>query len=114
NIVQSYRRTQGMAVGWATPGSAYYQDSDVLDKAVWALRRMNELVYAEGLEPYGNWWTWESGAARSIADNMALLRDHIDPADLSAYCAALDYYVPDPWYNQHNRATPAPVSTGAN
>ncbi|MPV38155.1 polysaccharide lyase 8 family protein [Georgenia subflava] len=113
NIRTTYLRIAAMATQWATPGSAFYGSEALLDECLVALRETNRLVYNPGQPEFGNWWAWEIGATRSLADTMALLRDHIDQADLDSYCAAIDFYVPDPWY-QFPDSRGKQLSEGAN
>lgn len=113
SITQTYRRLAQFATAWATPQSAHYQGEQLLGQALDGLKDTNRLIYNPDQPEFGNWWEWEIGATGALADAMALLRDHIDQADLDAYCAAMDYYVPDPWY-QFPDSRGKQLSEGAN
>lgn len=114
NIVETFRRIQTIATAWATPGSDYYEDETALEVGLRALRRTNVLTYNPSVPEYGNWWAWESGAARSLADCMALLREHIEPEHFADYEDAIDFYISDPWYQFPEDSPRRDLSTGAN
>ncbi|MFW6596990.1 polysaccharide lyase family 8 super-sandwich domain-containing protein [Propionibacteriaceae bacterium Y2011] len=109
----THGRLTKIATAWATPGSAHHQDDDLVGVVTAGLRDANRLVYHEGQPEFGNWWSWEIGASRALADAMAIMYEHIDAADLAAYCAAIDHFVPDP-YLQFMPPRERVVSTGAN
>ncbi|MGC0273312.1 polysaccharide lyase 8 family protein [Pseudactinotalea sp. Z1739] len=114
NIVTTFRRIQSIATAWATPGSDYFEDESALETALGALRRTNVLTYNPSTAEYGNWWAWESGSARSLADSMALLADHIEPEHFEDYADAIDFYVSDPWYQFPEHSPRRALSEGAN
>lgn len=113
NVSGGYTRLAGLARGWATPGSRHHGSDAVLAVVLAGLQDLHRLVYHVGQAEYGNWWSWEIGASRALADTMATVRDHIDQADLDAYCAAIDWFVPDPW-QQFRPPRAVVTSTGAN
>lgn len=97
-VLLTYRRLRDLATAWATPGSAYYTDPDVLSEIIAGLRTGNEYGYNPSIPEYGNWWTWEVGASTALATVAIFIWDHLTEDDIAANCAALDWYVPDPWY----------------
>lgn len=101
-----------MATAWATRGNRFYGDEDLLADILAGLETVNELGYYAGREEFGNWWSWEIGASRPLADAMCLLYDHLSPDALQRYAAAIDWFVPDPWYMMHGDRRG--LSTGAN
>lgn len=108
-----YTRIASMARAWSTPGSRHHESEDVLAGALAGLVDMHRLVYFAGQTEFGNWWSWEIGASRALADCMAMLRDHIEDDDLADYSAAIDHFVPDPW-KQFQPPREVVTSTGAN
>lgn len=112
-VAGTYYRLRDMATAWATPGCRHHGSDSVLAATVAGLQDTHRLGYHAGREEFGNWWSWEIGASRALADTMAILRDHIEQGDLDDYCAAIDFYVPDPWY-QFPESRGQVVSTGAN
>lgn len=113
SIPGGYTRFATLAKAWATPGSRHQGSATVLADVVAGLQDLHRLVYHAGQAEYGNWWSWEIGASRALADTMAIVREHITQADLDAYCAAIDHFVPDPWQQFRPPRTPV-TSTGAN
>lgn len=101
-----------MATAWTTRGTRFHGDEDLLADILAGLETVNELGYYAGREQFGNWWSWEIGASRALADAMCLLYDHISTDALERYAAAIDWFVPDPWYMMPGDRRG--LSTGAN
>jgi hyaluronate lyase len=112
SVANTYVRLEQMATAWSTPGSAYHQAPALLADVLAALESMNTLIYRAGTVEFGNWWSWEIGATRPLASTMVLLYDEIPAEARARYCAAIDHFVPDPYYMfpPARRA----LSTGAN
>ncbi|WBQ06680.1 polysaccharide lyase 8 family protein [Kribbella sp. CA-293567] len=112
SIANTYVRLEQMATAWATPGSAYRSDPALLADLRAALESMYQLIYKPGTAEFGNWWSWEIGATRPLANTLVLLYAELAPAARERYCAAIDHFVPDPYwmFPPARRA----VSTGAN
>lgn len=121
DITKTARAALTLAIGWATPGSQYYQQETVLQDAINALDDFLKLRYHPGQEEYGNWWDWESGASRAVADMMCLLYDKLPNNAMQAAAASINYFIPDPWYLHTQNAAGADnkqgqktLATGAN
>ncbi|PVX39209.1 hyaluronate lyase [Pasteurella langaaensis DSM 22999] len=120
-ITKTARAALTLATGWATPGSSYYQNNEILQQSIQALSDFLRLRYNPSQEEYGNWWDWESGASRAVADMMCLLHKEL-PADvMNAAALGIDHFVPDPWYLRTQKASGSShkendkiISTGAN
>lgn len=120
-ITKTARAALTLATGWATPGSTYYQNNEILQQSIQALSDFLRLRYNPSQEEYGNWWDWESGASRAVADMMCLLYKEL-PADImKAAALGIDHFVPDPWYLKTQNASGSShkendkvISTGAN
>ncbi|WP_309128202.1 polysaccharide lyase 8 family protein [Microbacterium sp.] len=110
----NYVGIQALAVSWATPGSKHQGSSAVRDAALRGLAHMHERVYNTATSWWGNWWSWNIGAAQPLANTMAILHDELEQADIDAYCAAIDHFLPerDPRMQQH--PTGPKESDGAN
>lgn len=106
SITTAIGRLSGMAVAWATPGSAYYHNdslkTDVIDGMEW--------MYANKWSPkyplYGNWWDWIIGMPYSVNNMLVAMYDEFTPQQRANYIEALDFYAPDVTYEG--------ASTGAN
>ncbi|UJP10061.1 polysaccharide lyase 8 family protein [Microbacterium sp. KUDC0406] len=92
-----------LAVSWATPGSKHEGSQAVLDTALRGLAHMHEKIYNTSTSWWGNWWSWNIGAAQPLANAMAILHDRLQQSEIDAYCAAIDHFLPerDPRKQQH-------------
>jgi hyaluronate lyase len=97
NLTTTIRRLAHLATAWATPGSRHHEDAPLRDLVVAGLRDFRSQIYNPSQPEYGNWWTWEIGVTRALADTMAILREHLTDEDITALGASIDFYVPDPW-----------------
>ena len=97
-IGETFQRLRGFAIAWATPGSAYAEDAGLLDDTVAGLRTTYELAYHENVTQFGNWWHWEIGVPRNLTDTLVVLDGQVPAADLDAYLATIDHFVPDPFF----------------
>ncbi|WP_432889184.1 polysaccharide lyase 8 family protein [Kribbella sp. CA-245084] len=112
SVANTYVRLEQLATAWATPGSQYHSSASLLADVQAALESMNQLIYNPGQAEFGNWWSWEIGATRPLANTMVLLYDVLPAEARARYCAAIDHFVPDPY--QMFPPSRAVVSTGAN
>jgi len=110
----NYSGVQTLAVSWATPGSKHEGSPVVRDAALRGLAHMHERIYNPGTSWWGNWWSWNIGAAQPLANTMALLHDELDQSEIDRYCASIDHFLPerDPRMQQH--PTGPKESDGAN
>lgn len=69
-----------------------------MKEAINGLTDFLTLRYHPGQEEYDNWWDWESGGARAVADMMCILRDELPEHTLKAANDAILYFIPDPWF----------------
>lgn len=99
----NYSGIQNLAVSWSTPGSKHEGSAVVLDAALRGLAHMHERAYNPETQWWGNWWSWNIGAAQPLANTMALLHDELDQTAIDAYCASIDHFLPgrDPSTQQH-------------
>ncbi|MFF1832174.1 polysaccharide lyase 8 family protein [Paenarthrobacter sp. NPDC058040] len=97
DVVTTYTRLSQLATAWATPTSAVFGDAAVLADIKAGLADANTLCYNDTREEFGNWWSWEIGVPRALADAMVLLHSELSAAEIQAYSAAIDHFVPDPW-----------------
>lgn len=97
NLTTTIRQLAHLATAWATPGSRHHGDATLRDLVVVGLRDFRAQIYNPSQPEYGNWWTWEIGVTRALADAMAILREHLTDEDITAFGESIDFYVPDPW-----------------
>jgi hyaluronate lyase len=113
SIANTYVRLEQLATAWATAGSAYHSDASLLADLQAALESMDQLIYNPSTVEFGNWWSWEIGATRPLANTLVLLYSELPPATRERYCAAIDHFVNDPyWMFPPERGKV--LSTGAN
>jgi hyaluronate lyase len=113
SIPNTYVRLEQWATAWATPGSQYHADPALLFDVRAALESMDQLIYKPSTVEFGNWWSWEIGATRPLANIMVLLYDELPAEARERYCAAIDHFVPDPYKMFPPERGPI-ISTGAN
>ncbi|HEX6681352.1 MAG TPA: polysaccharide lyase 8 family protein [Candidatus Limnocylindrales bacterium] len=111
-ITQTYTRLRTLAMAWFTPGAAYHGDAGVLSDVLAGLVTTGAVAYRSGRAEFDNWWDWEIGSSRALADCLVLLDEWVPSADRTRYVAALRHYVPDP-FNMYIDSRKKP-STGAN
>ena len=95
NMRLNYVDLQTLAVAWATPGSAHQGSIDVLNVIEQGLEHMYTQIYNPSTTWWGNWWSWDIGATRPLADIMAILHAELDQSAIDNYCAAIDHFVPN-------------------
>ncbi|MEJ1088531.1 polysaccharide lyase 8 family protein [Microbacterium sp. Mu-80] len=91
----NYVHLEKLATAWATPGSAHEGSAAVLDAVRAGLAHMHDSIYNPETEWWGNWWSWNIGAPRPLANTMALVHDELDQATIDRYCTALDHFLPE-------------------
>lgn len=114
NMRLNFSDLQTMATAYATPGSRHQGSARVLAAVKAGLKHLNETVYNTETVWFGNWWSWMIGATKPLADIMAILHAELDQAEIDAYCAAMDHFLPnrDPQLQIHPNGVQ--VSDGAN
>ncbi len=79
NMRMNYVDLQVLATAWATPGSVYEGSGEVLDVLKQGLEHMYTTIYNPDTKWWGNWWAWNIGASRPLADMMAILHAWTSP-----------------------------------
>jgi hyaluronate lyase len=108
-VTTTYTRLRSLTVAWFTPGSRYRGDASVLADTLNGLDTANRVVYHDGASEFDNWWDFEIGASRALADCLVLLDQQLPATNRDLYAAAITHFVPDPF-----RTFNGGVSTGAN
>jgi hyaluronate lyase len=109
DISSTYGRLRDMALAWATPGQALYQDGDLLNDILSGLDWMDAHRYNAKSSEYDNWWDWEIGTPAILVDTAILLFEELSPDRLARYMAAVERFDSNPSIMIVNT-----VSTGAN
>lgn len=106
SITTSIGRLSGMAVAWATPGSAYYHNDSLKTDVIEGMEWMYANKWSPKYPLYGNWWDWIIGMPYSVNNMLVAMYDEFTPEQRSKYIEALDFYAPNVTYEG--------ASTGAN
>lgn len=84
-----------LATAWASEGSAHYGDDDLLADLQGALAFLGGQFRADRKRP-GNWWFWEIGIPKNVADSLILLGDDAPKDAASTLVEASRFHSPDP------------------
>jgi hyaluronate lyase len=103
---ECYNRVLAMALAWATPGCALYQDTALRDDILGAIDWMNAKRYFAGKSTYNNWWHWQIGAPQRLGDILVLMHDALGTTRLAENLATLDFFLPGAggWMTGANRS----------
>ncbi|MGO9093683.1 MAG: polysaccharide lyase 8 family protein [Bryobacteraceae bacterium] len=93
---RAYGRLRDMAVAWATPGQALYQDAGLLADTIFGMEWMDANRYNARSIEYDSWWDWEIGTPAEVVDIGILLYDRLSAEQLSRYMAAVERFDSDP------------------
>ncbi len=114
NAASSGSQLRNMSIAWATEGSRHHDDATLFAAIAAGARTLLTHNYAAGVPETGNWYNSEIALPQYLAGIFAILGDAADPDDLEAYCASIDWYVPDPRYLYPVGDPRRKLSTGAN
>ncbi|MFJ3583018.1 polysaccharide lyase 8 family protein [Streptomyces sp. NPDC090127] len=96
-VSASYNRLKTMALAHAQPGTGLTGDASLAADVVAGLRHVHDGVYnASFTLPSSHWW-WNAqiGAPGALLDTCVLMYDSLSAAQIGAFCAAVDHFVPD-------------------
>ena len=97
-INQICSRLHSMALGWATYGSAYYGNAELLNDTINGLEWFYNNRYNENSYFYTNpqdWWYWEIGIAFALDKIVVMLYDHLSSEQITNYMNAVNHYSPE-------------------
>lgn len=112
-VTATYQRLRSMARAWRTPGSRHHADPSLLTQVLAGLDTAEQEAYRAGKPQFDNWWDWQIGTSKQLADCLVLLDTALPAAHRDRYVAALRWYVPDPLIQRTAHGTVS-TSTGAN
>ncbi|TFW16805.1 polysaccharide lyase family 8 super-sandwich domain-containing protein [Duganella callida] len=115
-ITGSYTRLATMAAAWASPNSALYHNTALGNDIVAGLDWLNQHYYQAALAAsYDNWWDWQIGTPQALNNAIAAVYPLLTAAQIDAYLAAIDRFMPDPTLRTNPNGTlSTTVETGAN
>src|SRR5699024_9624334 len=96
NLGVTAERITTMSTAWASAGSRFYNDPGVLAKVQGALAFLSGQFRPDRSRP-GNWWFWEIGIPRQVADSLTLLGAEARKQEIvDILIAACRFHAPDP------------------
>lgn len=109
SLTVTSRRLTDMAATFYRPSSRFWFDPAIMDEVKAGLADLYRVIYNPDQATFGNWWHWEIGATRALADCLILVAQELTSSEIALYCEALDTFNPDPWFHRGRDA-----SKGAN
>src|SRR5215831_3253190 len=85
DISSNYGRLRDMAIAWATPGQALFNDGALLADILTGLDWMDANRYNAASTEYDNWWDWEIGSPANLVDIAVILYDRLTSDQLTRY-----------------------------
>lgn len=89
-----YSKLLNMAMGYATPGSEYYEDNKLFNKVRMGLEYCYKFYYGPNVweqGTYGNWWYWDIGIPLTLTKILMLLEERLGPTLVKKYLEPFDY-----------------------
>lgn len=90
-VVSTIRNIYAVLLAYKTPGTVQYGDAEILSFIREGLDWFFTTHYTDSGNSYGNWWSWEIGAAKTIGDTLCLLYDELSKEEMDRYIACLKY-----------------------
>ncbi|WP_154795978.1 polysaccharide lyase 8 family protein [Occultella kanbiaonis] len=84
-----------LATAWASAGSRHHNDAGLLADLQGGLAFLSGQYRADRARP-GNWWFWEIGLPRQLADTLTLLGPNVPTETFDKLIAAVRFHAPDP------------------
>ncbi len=98
NIVSTFKRLESMALAYATPGCALYQNAGLLASVTSGLDWMTANFYTPTTTLYGNWFDWEISGPTALINTEVLLLSNpaaLSTAQITNYCRAYYNFCPN-------------------
>lgn len=101
-----YENILAMTTGYATLGSDFYRNEDLLKDIKVALEYgyihyYGKEVLDKGI--YGNWWFWDIGIPKKLVNILIILEHALTPESISRYLSLFDFLNPYPSMTACNR-----------
>ena len=98
NIVSTFKRLQDMALAYATPGCALYQNAGLAATVTNGLDWLTSTFYSPTTMLYGNWFDWEVSGPKALDNAEIYLLSNpslLTVAQITNYCRAFYNFCPD-------------------
>ncbi|MFJ2532618.1 polysaccharide lyase 8 family protein [Microbacterium maritypicum] len=112
-VALTFTRVQEIALAYATPGTAQYNNADVVTTLSGMLDYLTKYFYKNNTYAPGNWWYWEIGIPRTAVDTLVLLGPTVPTAVRDAVLASARTHQPNPT-RRGSSATSGSLEYGAN
>ncbi len=89
-----YSKLLNMAIGYATPGSDYYQDNKLYNNIRMGLEYCYKFYYGPNVweqGTYGNWWYWDIGIPLNLTKILILIEERLGATLVKKYLEPFDY-----------------------
>ena len=89
-----YSKLLNMAMGYATPGSEYYQDNKLFNNVRMGLEYCYKYYYGPNVweqGTYGNWWYWDIGIPLNLTKILILLEERLGDNLVKKYLSPFDH-----------------------
>lgn len=102
DMTTTYNKVQYMAKAYATYGSKFYQDEEILKDIIYALDWLYEHRYSVTARStwkvtgFDNWHDWDIGAPEAIIHSLICLGDKVPASDIARYLSYFDYRLTKP------------------
>lgn len=101
NLTTQYEGIRTMALAYATPGTALYQNAELLEKILYALDWGYENIYGKAeMANKGwrdtslhDWYDWQIATPRALVDTLILLEDEVGQQRIKNYIEVLKHFV---------------------
>ena len=103
HVQQLTERLFYMARAYATYGSEYYQNEELLSDIVYGLDWVYEHGYGEKAVKIGNWWQWDIGIPLAQVKCLLLIEDKVSSSQISHWLSTADRFDPYPAMTEANR-----------
>ncbi len=95
-MTDTYNGLRWMALGWYTPGSVHYRHTGLRADILAGLATVDKMVYHIGGRRFGNWWNFEVGSPKRLADILLLMDTELSATVRQRYTGAIRHFIPHP------------------
>ena len=118
NLYSTYLRLFDLARAYRLNGSPLAANPQLKTTLIACLTALQQNYYHQGATEWGDWWYWQVGIAKVVANLLVLLYDDVPSCLMQDYIVASRYFVPSPTqFTQWTGGSAAPTtftSTGGN
>ena len=101
-----YGNIRSIAIAYATEGSEFYKNEQILQDLIYALDYMHENYYnrrEENIFSDNKWWQWEIGTPENLLETLACISEDLSQKLIDKYLEPINRYDPLPSKTMSNR-----------